>query len=87
MKDAVAMKSKEGAPGGSPEQMARRILDLCAAAGAEAEVLDNKQPVPETGERLPMKPKSVTRDFPVVCVGGSAGGLNRLQAGRLVRTA
>jgi two-component system chemotaxis response regulator CheB len=27
-------------------------------------------------ERLPMKTKSVAKDFPVVCVGGSAGGLD-----------
>jgi two-component system chemotaxis response regulator CheB len=27
-------------------------------------------------ERLPMKAKSVAKDFPVVCVGGSAGGLD-----------
>src|SRR5665213_2051388 len=27
-------------------------------------------------ERLPMKAKSVANDFPVVCVGGSAGGLD-----------
>ena len=26
--------------------------------------------------KLPMKPKSITKDFPVVCVGGSAGGLD-----------
>src|ERR1017187_4728698 len=27
-------------------------------------------------ERLPMQAKSATKDFPVVCVGGSAGGLD-----------
>ena len=42
---------------------------------AHRRTLNTRNREPEA-ERLPMKAKSAARDFPVVCVGGSAGGLD-----------